>query len=157
MSCGFSPGLPAGLPAGGFVGTSAPTHKSNSSWQANRPTAPGTSWTPQAKPAPRASEQLRSHFSVIGAREERGVRVPSFGKSCICMLVYKLSIGLEVEPLVPPSDPAKTASCIYVAYRGCSRNQICVLRHLCRPGPSPPTSQWLLTDGTEAMFFFFPV
>ncbi|XP_021017436.1 cyclin-G-associated kinase isoform X2 [Mus caroli] len=73
-------GLPAGLPAGGFVGTSAPTHKSNSPWQANRPTAPGTSWTPQAKPAPRASEQLRSHFSVIGAREERGVRVPSFAQ-----------------------------------------------------------------------------
>ncbi|XP_076793862.1 cyclin-G-associated kinase isoform X5 [Arvicanthis niloticus] len=73
-------GLPAGLPTGAFVGTSAPTQKSNSSWQANRPTAPGTSWAPQAKPAPRASEQLRSHFSVIGAREERGVRVPSFAQ-----------------------------------------------------------------------------
>ncbi|EDL20103.1 cyclin G associated kinase, isoform CRA_e, partial [Mus musculus] len=73
-------GLPAGLPAGGFVGAPAPTQKSNSPWQANRPTAPGTSWTPQAKPAPRASEQLRSHFSVIGAREERGVRVPSFAQ-----------------------------------------------------------------------------
>ncbi|EDL20099.1 cyclin G associated kinase, isoform CRA_a [Mus musculus] len=65
---------------GGFVGAPAPTQKSNSPWQANRPTAPGTSWTPQAKPAPRASEQLRSHFSVIGAREERGVRVPSFAQ-----------------------------------------------------------------------------
>lgn len=73
-------GLPAGLPAGSFVGTSASTHKSNSSWQTTRPTAPGTSWPPQAKPAPRASEQLRSHFSVIGAREERGVRAPSFAQ-----------------------------------------------------------------------------
>lgn len=73
-------GLPAGLSAGSFVGTSAPTHKSNSSWQANRPTASGTSWAPQAKPAPRSSEQLRSHFSVIGAREERGVRAPSFAQ-----------------------------------------------------------------------------
>ncbi|NP_112292.1 cyclin-G-associated kinase [Rattus norvegicus] len=73
-------GLPAGLPAGSFVGTSATTHKSNSSWQTTRPTAPGTSWPPQAKPAPRASEQLRSHFSVIGAREERGVRAPSFAQ-----------------------------------------------------------------------------
>ncbi|XP_021507491.2 cyclin-G-associated kinase isoform X1 [Meriones unguiculatus] len=73
-------GLPPGLPAGGFVGTSAPAPKSSSSWQTSRPAAPGTSWTPQAKPAPRASEQLRSHFSVIGAREERGVRVPSFAQ-----------------------------------------------------------------------------
>ncbi|XP_052591714.1 cyclin-G-associated kinase isoform X5 [Peromyscus californicus insignis] len=71
-------GLPAGLPAGGFVATSA--SKSSSSWQTSRSTAPGTSRTPQAKPSPRASEQLRSHFSVIGAREERGVRVPSFAQ-----------------------------------------------------------------------------
>lgn len=102
-------GLPAGLSAGSFVGTSAPTHKSNSSWQANRPTASGTSWAPQAKPAPRSSEQLRSHFSVIGAREERGVRAPSFGKYCITCWFIQLPIGLEVEPLVPPSEPAKTA------------------------------------------------
>ncbi|XP_042113766.1 cyclin-G-associated kinase isoform X5 [Peromyscus maniculatus bairdii] len=71
-------GLPAGPPAGGFVATSA--SKSSSSWQTSRSTAPGTSRTPQAKPSPRASEQLRSHFSVIGAREERGVRVPSFAQ-----------------------------------------------------------------------------
>ncbi|XP_075799626.1 cyclin-G-associated kinase isoform X6 [Microtus pennsylvanicus] len=73
-------GLPAGLPTGAFATTSASIPKSSSSWQTSRPTAPGTSWTPQAKPAPRASEQLRSHFSVIGAREERGVRVPSFAQ-----------------------------------------------------------------------------
>lgn len=99
MFCGIFPGLPAGLPAGGFVGSSAPPSKSSSSWQTGRPTAPGTSWTPQAKPAPRASEQLRSHFSVIGAREERGVRVPSFGKLILpsaCLLFL-------------PSEPAKTA------------------------------------------------
>ncbi|KAH0515392.1 Cyclin-G-associated kinase [Microtus ochrogaster] len=65
---------------GAFATTSASIPKSSSSWQTSRPTAPGTSWTPQAKPAPRASEQLRSHFSVIGAREERGVRVPSFAQ-----------------------------------------------------------------------------
>nr|XP_048302973.1 cyclin-G-associated kinase isoform X3 [Myodes glareolus] len=73
-------GLPAGLPTGAFATTSSSIPKSTSSWQTSRPTAPGTSWTPQAKPAPRASEQLRSHFSVIGAREERGVRVPSFAQ-----------------------------------------------------------------------------
>ncbi|XP_057627165.1 cyclin-G-associated kinase isoform X2 [Chionomys nivalis] len=73
-------GLPAGLPTGAFATTSASIPKSSSSWKTSRPTAPGTSWTPQAKPAPRASEQLRSHFSVIGAREERGVRVPSFAQ-----------------------------------------------------------------------------
>lgn len=73
-------GLPAGLPTGAFATTSASIPKSSSSWQTSRPTAPGTSWTPQAKPAPRSSEQLRSHFSVIGAREERGVRVPSFAQ-----------------------------------------------------------------------------
>ncbi|XP_012974068.1 cyclin-G-associated kinase isoform X3 [Mesocricetus auratus] len=66
-----------GLPAGAFVTTSASTTKSSSSWQTSRPMAPGTSWT---KPAPRASEQPRSHFSVIGAREERGIRVPSFAQ-----------------------------------------------------------------------------
>ncbi|XP_059130942.1 cyclin-G-associated kinase isoform X5 [Peromyscus eremicus] len=71
-------GLPAGLPAGGFVATSA--SKSSCSWQTSHSTAPGTSRTTQAKPSPRASEQLRSHFSVIGAREERGVRVPSFAQ-----------------------------------------------------------------------------
>ncbi|XP_036056419.1 cyclin-G-associated kinase isoform X7 [Onychomys torridus] len=71
-------GLPSGLPAGGFVANSA--SKSSSSWQTSRSMAPGTSRTPQAKPSPRASEQLRSHFSVIGAREERGVRVPSFAQ-----------------------------------------------------------------------------
>ncbi|KAM7326671.1 hypothetical protein ACRRTK_015149 [Alexandromys fortis] len=68
------------VPEGAFATTSASIPKSSSSWQTSRPTAPGTSWTPQAKPAPRASEQLRSHFSVIGAREERGVRVPSFAQ-----------------------------------------------------------------------------
>lgn len=133
MSSGVSPGLPAGLPAGSFVGTSATTHKSNSSWQTTRPTAPGTSWPPQAKPAPRASEQLRSHFSVIGAREERGVRAPSFGKSCIYMLV-----GSRAPCSLLRADQD---SCIYGAHRGYPKVADLdlyagVLGHLCRPGPS---------------------
>lgn len=73
-------GLPAGLPAGNFGATSASTSKSSSSWQTSRPSVPGTSWTSQAKAAPRVSEQLRPHFSVIGSREERGVRAPSFAQ-----------------------------------------------------------------------------
>ncbi|XP_008840007.1 cyclin-G-associated kinase isoform X3 [Nannospalax galili] len=73
-------GPPAVLPAGGFVPTSATTPKGSNTWQTSRATAPGTSWTPQAKPAPRASAQPRPHFSVIGGREERGIRAPSFAQ-----------------------------------------------------------------------------
>ncbi|XP_073898889.1 cyclin-G-associated kinase isoform X3 [Castor canadensis] len=77
-------GSPAGFPSGGFVPKSAPSSKGGGSWQTSRPPAQGTSWSPQAKPPPKACAQPRSHyatnFSVIGGREERGVRAPSFAQ-----------------------------------------------------------------------------
>ncbi|XP_048639950.1 cyclin-G-associated kinase isoform X5 [Marmota marmota marmota] len=76
-------GPPAGFPPGGFTPKSAPSPK-GSSWQMNRPPAQGTSWPPQAKPPPKACTQSRppyaTNFSVIGGREERGVRAPSFAQ-----------------------------------------------------------------------------
>ncbi|KAM4812060.1 cyclin-G-associated kinase isoform X2 [Urocitellus parryii] len=76
-------GPPAGFPPGGFTPKSAPSPK-GSSWQMNRPPAQGTSWPPQAKPPPKACMQSRppytTNFSVIGGREERGVRAPSFAQ-----------------------------------------------------------------------------
>ncbi|XP_016863483.1 cyclin-G-associated kinase isoform X30 [Homo sapiens] len=84
-------GSPAGFPPGGFIPKTATTPKGSSSWQTSRPPAQGASWPPQAKPPPKACTQPRpnyaSNFSVIGAREERGVRAPSFGESptlCCC-------------------------------------------------------------------------
>ncbi|XP_030657183.1 cyclin-G-associated kinase isoform X4 [Nomascus leucogenys] len=84
-------GSPAGFPPGGFVPKTATTPKGSGSWQTSRPPAQGASWPPQAKPLPKACTQPRPNyalnFSVIGAREERGVRAPSFGESptlCCC-------------------------------------------------------------------------
>ncbi|XP_063664600.1 cyclin-G-associated kinase isoform X27 [Pan troglodytes] len=77
-------GSPAGFPPGGFIPKTATTPKGSSSWQTSRPPAQGASWPPQAKPPPKACTQPRpnyaSNFSVIGAREERGVRAPSFAQ-----------------------------------------------------------------------------
>ncbi|XP_003465097.1 cyclin-G-associated kinase isoform X10 [Cavia porcellus] len=76
------PGLAAGPPLGGFVPKAAPSPKGGSSWQTSRPPVQGTSWSPQPKiPAktcvpPRPNYSM--NFSVIGDREERGVRMPSF-------------------------------------------------------------------------------
>ncbi|XP_055240251.1 cyclin-G-associated kinase isoform X9 [Gorilla gorilla gorilla] len=84
-------GSPAGFPPGGFIPKTATTPKGSSSWQTSRPPAQGAPWPPQAKPPPKACTQPRpnyaSNLSVIGAREERGVRAPSFGESptlCCC-------------------------------------------------------------------------
>lgn len=80
-----SPGSPAAAAPGGFSPKAAPPPKASGSWQTSRPPAQGTPWPPQAKPPPKASVQPRpnytSSFSVIGSREERGVRAPSFGES----------------------------------------------------------------------------
>ncbi|XP_063086123.1 cyclin-G-associated kinase isoform X8 [Cavia porcellus] len=79
------PGLAAGPPLGGFVPKAAPSPKGGSSWQTSRPPVQGTSWSPQPKiPAktcvpPRPNYSM--NFSVIGDREERGVRMPSFSES----------------------------------------------------------------------------
>ncbi|XP_047422304.1 cyclin-G-associated kinase isoform X2 [Sciurus carolinensis] len=77
-------GPPAGFPPGGFIPKPAPSPKGSGSWQTSRPPAQGTSWPPQAKPPPKAGSQPRptytTNFSVIGGREERGVRAPSFAQ-----------------------------------------------------------------------------
>nr|XP_054109543.1 cyclin-G-associated kinase isoform X1 [Callithrix jacchus] len=77
-------GSPAGFPPGSFVPKTAATPKASGSWQTSRSPAQGTPRPPQAKPPPKASTQLRpnyaANFSVIGAREERGVRAPSFAQ-----------------------------------------------------------------------------
>ncbi|XP_036777287.1 cyclin-G-associated kinase isoform X3 [Manis pentadactyla] len=77
-------GSPAGLRPGGFGPKTVPPPKSSGSWQTSRPPAQGTPRPPQAKPSPRACAQPRpsyaANFSVIGSREERGVRTPSFGQ-----------------------------------------------------------------------------
>ncbi|XP_059963433.1 cyclin-G-associated kinase isoform X2 [Mesoplodon densirostris] len=76
-------GSPAAPTPGGFVPKTVPPPKASGSWQMSRPPAQGTPWPPQAKPTPIASVQPRpnysSSFSVIGSREERGVRAPGFG------------------------------------------------------------------------------
>ncbi|XP_055445296.1 cyclin-G-associated kinase isoform X3 [Bubalus kerabau] len=76
-------GSPAAAAPAGFGPKAAPPPKASSSWQTSRPPAQGTPWPPQAKPPPKASVPPRpnytSSFSVIGSREERGVRAPSFG------------------------------------------------------------------------------
>ncbi|XP_059779786.1 cyclin-G-associated kinase isoform X2 [Balaenoptera ricei] len=76
-------GSPAAPASGGFGPKTVPPPKASGSWQMSRPPAQGTPWPPQAKPTPRASVQPRpnytSSFSVIGSREERGVRAPGFG------------------------------------------------------------------------------
>uniref|UniRef100_A0A8C6F5W7 Cyclin G associated kinase n=1 Tax=Monodon monoceros TaxID=40151 RepID=A0A8C6F5W7_MONMO len=76
-------GSPAAPTPGGFGPKAVPPPKASGSWQMSRPPAQGAPWPPQAKPTPIASVQPRpnynSSFSVIGGREERGVRAPSFG------------------------------------------------------------------------------
>ncbi|XP_040093661.1 cyclin-G-associated kinase isoform X2 [Oryx dammah] len=76
-------GSPAAAAPGGFSPKAAPPPKASGSWQTSRPSAQGTLWPPQARPPPKANVQPRpnytSSFSVIGSREERGVRTPSFG------------------------------------------------------------------------------
>lgn len=77
------PGSPGGFAPGGFGPKAAPP-KGASSWQTSRPPVQGAPWAPQTKPPPKTSAQPRpnytTNFSVIGGREERGVRLPSFGE-----------------------------------------------------------------------------
>ncbi|XP_046512108.1 cyclin-G-associated kinase isoform X1 [Equus quagga] len=83
----LSPGLPgstAGFAPGAFGPKAAPPPKGGGSWQTSRPPAQGAPWPPQARPPPKTSAQPRpnytTNFSVIGGREERGVRAPSFAQ-----------------------------------------------------------------------------
>ncbi|XP_031295099.2 cyclin-G-associated kinase isoform X2 [Camelus dromedarius] len=74
--------LSSGLQGAGT--NAAPPPKATGSWHASRPLAQGTPRPPQAKPAPKAAvppkPSYNTSFSVIGSREERGVRPPSFGQ-----------------------------------------------------------------------------
>ncbi|KYO35052.1 hypothetical protein Y1Q_0000957 [Alligator mississippiensis] len=66
---------------GGFAQKSAPSQKPGSGqWQKNKPQTTGTSWQPQAKPSAQAKPNYTVNFSVIGGREERGIRTPCFGQ-----------------------------------------------------------------------------
>ncbi|XP_068782885.1 cyclin-G-associated kinase isoform X2 [Struthio camelus] len=76
-------GLPgpstAGFPTTGFGQKSAPSQKSGNQWQ--KTTKPqSTSWQSQPKPSTPAKPNYTVNFSVIGGREERGVRTPGFGQ-----------------------------------------------------------------------------
>lgn len=76
---------PAAVPQlGGFIPKTTPLPKGGNSWQTSRPPVQGTSWPSQAKLPPKTCAPPRpnyaTNFSVIGDREERGVRVPSFAQ-----------------------------------------------------------------------------
>ncbi|NXX50122.1 GAK kinase, partial [Tricholaema leucomelas] len=76
-------GLPGsssgGLSNNGFGQKSAPSQKLGNQWQkSTKP--PTTSWPPQSKSSMAAKPNYTVSFSVIGGREERGVRTPSFGQ-----------------------------------------------------------------------------
>ncbi|NXL51362.1 GAK kinase, partial [Podilymbus podiceps] len=76
-------GLPGsssgGLSSSGFGQKTAPSQKSGNQWQ--KSTKPQTtSWQSQTKSSTAAKPNYTVNFSVIGGREERGVRTPSFGQ-----------------------------------------------------------------------------
>uniref|UniRef100_A0A8C6J497 Cyclin-G-associated kinase n=1 Tax=Melopsittacus undulatus TaxID=13146 RepID=A0A8C6J497_MELUD len=69
----------SGLLTGGFGQKAAPSQKLGNQWQ--KSTKPqSTSWQSQPKSSTAAKPNYTVNFSVIGGREERGVRTPSFGQ-----------------------------------------------------------------------------
>ncbi|KAM6221690.1 cyclin-G-associated kinase [Rhynchocyon petersi] len=100
-------GTASGFPAGGFIPKMTPPPKGGGSpWQ-NRTPSQGTSWSPHTKPAsakacsaPRPNYAM--NFSVIGGREERGVRAPSFGESPRSLPAQKPKVSEnDFEDLLP--------------------------------------------------------
>ncbi|XP_040822434.1 cyclin-G-associated kinase isoform X3 [Ochotona curzoniae] len=75
-------GASVGFSAGGFLPRTGPSSKG--AWQTGQPPVPGPSRPPQGKAPSKASTQPRppytGSFSVIGGREERGIRAPSFAQ-----------------------------------------------------------------------------
>ncbi|KAH0628437.1 hypothetical protein JD844_009603 [Phrynosoma platyrhinos] len=83
-------GLPGtssgGFSAGSFVPKTTPSQKTGHQWQTSKPQPTSTSWQSHSQPKP--SEQTKPNmqpkpnytvnFSVIGGREERGIRAPGF-------------------------------------------------------------------------------
>ncbi|NXH26718.1 GAK kinase, partial [Myiagra hebetior] len=76
-------GLPGsstgGLLGSGFSQKTAPSQKLGNQWQKS-PKPQTTSWQSQTKSSTAAKPNYTVNFSVIGGREERGVRAPSFGQ-----------------------------------------------------------------------------
>ncbi|NWS29170.1 GAK kinase, partial [Polioptila caerulea] len=76
-------GLPgsstSGLLGSGFSQKTAPSQKLGNQWQkSSKP--PSTSWPSQTKSSTAAKPNYTVNLSVIGGREERGVRAPGFGQ-----------------------------------------------------------------------------
>ncbi|NXB98002.1 GAK kinase, partial [Orthonyx spaldingii] len=76
-------GLPGsstgGLSGSGFSQKTAPSQKLGNQWQkSSKPQS--TSWQSQTKSSTAAKPNYTVNLSVIGGREERGVRAPSFGQ-----------------------------------------------------------------------------
>ncbi|NXU42076.1 GAK kinase, partial [Drymodes brunneopygia] len=67
------------LGSGGFSQKTASSQKLGNQWQkSSKP--PSTSWQSQTKSSTAAKPNYTVNMSVIGGREERGVRAPSFGQ-----------------------------------------------------------------------------
>ncbi|XP_053321083.1 cyclin-G-associated kinase [Spea bombifrons] len=58
--------------------TEKPSQKSNP-WQAGKPQTSSNAWQSQQKPVIPSKPNYTVNFSVIGGREERGIRAPGFG------------------------------------------------------------------------------
>ncbi|XP_041113460.1 cyclin-G-associated kinase-like isoform X2 [Polyodon spathula] len=78
-----------GFPAPGFSQKPAQGPMGGSQWQSNRPHSTSMPWQqqnpsipqqPKPAPAPQAKPNYNLNFSVIGGREERGIRGPGFGR-----------------------------------------------------------------------------
>lgn len=78
------------FPPAGFREKSAPYQKVEKTWQVSAPQNAGQPWNSQSKSAPpkippppkpatQGKPNYNVNFSVIGGREERGIRTPSFG------------------------------------------------------------------------------
>ncbi|NXB75147.1 GAK kinase, partial [Donacobius atricapilla] len=76
-------GLPgsstAGLLGSGFSQKTASSQKLGNQWQKS-PKPPNTSWQSQTKSSTATKPNYTVNLSVIGGREERGVRAPGFGQ-----------------------------------------------------------------------------
>ncbi|NXH39341.1 GAK kinase, partial [Dicaeum eximium] len=68
-----------GLLGSGFSQKTAPSQKLGNQWQKS-PKPQNSSWQSQTKSSTAAKPNYTVNFSVIGGREERGVRAPSFGQ-----------------------------------------------------------------------------
>ncbi|MGH0143802.1 UNVERIFIED_CONTAM: hypothetical protein FKN15_063772 [Acipenser sinensis] len=98
-----------GFPATGFSQKPAQGPMGGGKWQSNRPQGTSMPWQQQTSsmpqqpkpapaPAPQAKPNYNLNFSVIGGREERGIRGPGFGK-----IVLMFTVGIISRESVTPS------------------------------------------------------